>query len=243
MPSSRELTITWLGHATTLIEMEDGKRILIDPWLQGNPAVPEAKKNIDRLDLMLITHGHSDHMADAIPIAQQTEPDIIAIYEICTYLGIKGISKCNGMNKGGTVSWNDVKITLVDAVHSSFIQEGDQIIYAGTPGGFVLRFADGFTLYHTGDTDLFETFRLTGSLHHPDLVMMCIGDHYTMGPRQAAEALRMLGAKRVIPIHWGTFPVLTGTPEALRAEAADIAGLRVIALKPGDSVTQSEAMA
>jgi L-ascorbate metabolism protein UlaG (beta-lactamase superfamily) len=235
--------ITWLGHATTLIETSDGKRILIDPWLQGNPVVPESKRNVDRLDLMLITHGHSDHMADAVSLAQQTQPDVIAIYEICAYLGMKGIQKCTGINTGGTVSWNGVQITLVDAVHSSAIQEGSQIIYAGTAGGFVLRFADGFTLYHTGDTDVFETLRLTGTLYQPDLVMMCIGDHYTMGPRQAAEALRMLGTKRVIPIHWGTFPLLTGTPDALRHETSDIAGLKIIALQPGESVTQRQAMA
>jgi L-ascorbate metabolism protein UlaG (beta-lactamase superfamily) len=211
--------------------------------LEGNPAVPDAQKHIDRLDLMLITHGHFDHMADAVSVAQQTKPDVLAIFEICHFLGRKGVEKCNGFNTGGTIRWNDVDVTLVEAIHSSGISDGDTMVYGGAAGGYVLRFPDGFTLYHTGDTDLFDNLRLIGRRYHPDVTLMCIGGHFTMGPDQAAEALRLLGATRVIPIHWGTFPLLTGTPQALEQAGSDISGLRVIALQPGQSVSQAEIMA
>jgi L-ascorbate metabolism protein UlaG (beta-lactamase superfamily) len=240
LDSNPDLTITWLGHATTQIETPEGKRILIDPWLVGNPSTPVQHKKVDHINLMLITHGHSDHMADAIPIAQQTNPDVIANAEISQYLSSKGIEKCTGMNTGGTVSWNGIQVTLVDAIHSSGIDDDGTMVYGGTAGGFVLKFPDGFTLYHTGDTDVFDGLRLIRQLHQPDVVMMCIGDHYTMGPRKAAEAIRLLGTTRVIPIHWGTFPLLTGTPDALRKEAADVHALKVFDLKPGESITRAE---
>ena len=239
MTSDQDVKITWLGHATTLIEY-DGKRILIDPWLGGNPAVPDDWKHLDRLDLMLITHGHFDHMGDAVPVAKQTNPDVIAIFEIAQYLMSKGIEKVTDVNKGGTVTWNDIQITLVDAVHSSGITDGDHIVYGGTAGGYVLRFPNAFTVYHTGDTDLFEGFRIIGHQYRPDVALLPIGGHYTMDPHQAAEAIRMLGVMAVIPIHYGTFPILTGTPAQLEQEASDVTALKVVALKPGQSATQRD---
>lgn len=239
MATDRGVTITWLGHATVRVDTADGKILLIDPWLQENPATPADRKSIDKLDLMLITHAHLDHMADAVSIAQQTKPTIISIYDFCSYLESKGLENCTGINKGGTVKWDGIHVTMVDAVHSSGFEEHGRFIPGGAPAGYIVRFADGFTLYHSGDTDLFESMKLIGRLYNPDVALLPIGDYFTMGPRQAAEAIRMLGVKRVIPIHWGTFPVLTGTPEQLEDEASDIAGLKVIALRPGESINQS----
>jgi L-ascorbate metabolism protein UlaG (beta-lactamase superfamily) len=232
-------TITWLGHATTKIEYNDSV-ILIDPFLTDNPATPENMKDVERCDLMLISHAHGDHFADAIPIARKTGCTVICIVELAAYLRSKGIQNVIEMNKGGTVDWNGIEVTMVDAIHSSSITDGDQVIYAGTPAGFVIRFPNLFTLYHSGDTDLFEGFRVIGSRYRPDVAMLPIGGHYTMDPGEAAEALRMLGVKTVIPIHYGTFPVLTGTPDDLIDAASDIDGLDVVALKPGESVTNTD---
>lgn len=240
MTSDGGLTITWLGHAATKIEAGDGRVILIDPFLQGNPTTPDSHKTQDRVDLMLISHGHGDNMGDAVEIALKHQPHIIAMNELCGYLSSKGARDCSGGNTGGTQEWNGLRVTMVDAVHSSSIQEGNQTLYAGLAVGFIVRFADGFTVYHAGDTDVFAGMELIGRLYKPDVALLPIGSHYTMGPLEAAEAIRLLGVKRVVPIHYGTFPVFTGTPEALQQETADIAGLRVLPLKPGDSVRQAD---
>lgn len=242
MTTDQGVRLTWLGHAATTIETPSGKTIVIDPWIQGNPAVPADQKQIEKLDLMLITHGHFDHLGDAVAIAQQTQPDVIAIFEICHYLESKGIQNCQGMNKGGTIRWNDIDITMVNAIHSSGITEGDQILYGGTPAGFIMRFSDGFTVYHAGDTEVFSSMRLIGNRYHPDLALLPIGGYYTMDPVGAAEALRLLGVQRVIPIHYATFPLLKGTPDELRQAASDIPQLQVIALRPGESITQNEVL-
>jgi len=242
MATEQGVTITWLGHAATRIDTGDGRVILLDPWLQTNPKVPDDQKNQPRVDLMLISHAHADHMADAVPVAKAAQPDVIVIKEIADYLEAQGVVKTNGMNKGGTVHWNGVDITRVDAVHSSGFMENDIPIQLGSPAGYVLRFSDGFTLYFAGDTDVFESMRTIGELYKPDLAMLPIGDHFTMGPRQAAHAIRLLGVKRVIPIHYGTFPLLTGTPEALEQEASDVAGLEVIALQPGESMRSGKVL-
>jgi L-ascorbate metabolism protein UlaG (beta-lactamase superfamily) len=178
-------------------------------------------------------------MGDAVTVAKQTSPDVIANFELCHYLTAQGVEKCDGMNTGGTVRWDGIDITMVEAIHSSGITDGDQILYGGTAAGYVLRFDNGFTLYHAGDTDVFESMRLIAN-HKPDVAMLPIGGHFTMGPRGAAEAIRLLGVKRVIPIHYATFPALAGTPEQLKQEASDITDLQVIALKPGESVSQGQ---
>lgn len=239
MTSDSGVQITWLGHAATKIEF-DGSVVLIDPWLQGNPAVPEDQKHVGKVDLMLITHGHFDHFSEAVDLARDTSPDVICIFEIAQYLQGKGIEKVTDMNKGGTVTWNGLKVTMTDAVHSSGISDGDHIVDGGSPVGYVLRFPNDFTVYHAGDTDVFESMRLIGQRHHPDVALLPIGGHYTMDPGAAAEAIRLLGVRHVIPIHYGTFPILSGTPDALRQAAADVSGLDVVALKPGESVSQSQ---
>lgn len=240
MTSQQGIAITWLGHATTRIETSDGKRILLDPWLETNPKTPDAEKRQDRVDLMLITHAHVDHMADAVSVAQHANPDVICINELAEYLQGKGVGKTTGFNKGGTVDWNGIAITMVDAVHSSGLMENDLPLQIGTAAGYILRFADGFTVYFAGDTDLFESMSVIGRFYKPDVALLPIGDHFTMGPRQAAEAVRMLGVKRVIPIHYGTFPMLTGTPDALRREASDVPDLKIVTLEPGQSVSQHD---
>lgn len=239
MTTEGQVTLTWLGHATTKIEF--GRyTILIDPFLTDNPTTPENLKHIDKVDLMLITHGHYDHFADAIPVAERTGCHVICIFEIGFYLRSKGIENVTDMNKGGTVNWNGIEVSMVNAIHSSGIVEGDHLVEGGTPAGYIIRFPNLFTLYHAGDTDLFEGFRDIGSRYRPDVAMLPIGGHYTMNPAAAAEALRMLNVKTVIPIHYGTWPPLAGTPDELIDAASDIQGLDVVAIKPGESVTNSD---
>lgn len=237
--TSGTTTITWLGHAAVLITSPRGKRILIDPWVETNPATPADAKQIGQLDLVLITHGHGDHLGDAVSILRRTNARAVCIFELGQYLQMKGVSadRIVGMNKGGTVHVDGIDVTMVHATHSGGFVEDGKIIYLGEPAGFVVRLENGLTLYHAGDTAVFADMRLIGEQYHPDLAMLPIGGHYTMDPRGAAAAVRLLGVKRVLPIHYGTFPVLTGTPDQLRAAAADIPDLIVHALKPGGSMS------
>ncbi len=227
--------LTWLGHATFLLETGDA-RILIDPWVQNNPSCPDGLKDLGSLDAMLITHAHFDHIGDAVEIAQATSPQVVAIIETATWLGSKGVENVIEMNKGGTVEVAGVKAHMVHAVHSCGIKDGDQVIYGGDAAGFVVELADGFKLYHAGDTAVFSDMALIGRLLEPDIALLPIGDHYTMGPRSAAEAVRLLDVKTVVPMHFGTFPVLTGTPDDLRREASDVQGLDVVDLEPGGTL-------
>jgi L-ascorbate metabolism protein UlaG (beta-lactamase superfamily) len=229
--------IQWLGHSTFLITSPSGKRILIDPWVQGNPACPEDAKRLPGVDIMLITHGHSDHCADAVPIAKIYQPTVACIYEMYLYLNRHGVQKVQPMNKGGSVTIDGITVTMVNAFHSSGLEESGQVVYAGEPAGYVVRLENGLTLYHAGDTCVFGDMRIIGELYQPDVAMLPIGDVFTMGPREAAYAIRLLGVKRVIPMHWGTFPLLTGTPEQLREATRDIEGLEILALRPGESVS------
>jgi L-ascorbate metabolism protein UlaG (beta-lactamase superfamily) len=224
-----------LGHSTFLVET-DGKRILVDPWVQGNPACPDELKDVGDLDAMLITHGHFDHISDAVEIASSASPQVVCIAETGHWLGSKGVENVIDMNIGGTVSTAGCRVHMVHAVHSCGITDGDRIVYGGQAAGYVLELGDGFRIYHAGDTAVFSDMSLIGRLLEPDVALLPIGDHYTMGPRSAAEAVRLLGVKAVVPMHYGTFPVLTGTPDDLRREAADVDGLEVVDLDPGGSL-------
>ena len=228
-------TLTWLGHATFLLETSS-TRVLIDPWVMQNPACPEDRKDVGDLDAMLITHGHFDHIADAVEIAKNKTLQTVSIPETSHWLGSKGIENLVEMNKGGTVEVAGLKVHMTHAVHSCGITDGDQIIYGGEAAGYVIELPDGFRIYHAGDTAVFSDMALIGKLLKPDLALLPIGDHYTMGPRSAAEAVRLLGVKAVVPMHFGTFPVLVGTPDDLRREAADVEGLEVFDLQPGGSL-------
>lgn len=227
--------ITWFGHATFVVE-SDGTRILIDPWVMNNPACPDELKDVGNLDAMLITHAHFDHIGDAVEIATSASPQTVAIPETATWLGSKGVENVIDMNKGGTVEVAGCRAHMVHAVHSCGITDGDQIIYGGEAAGWVLELANGFKIYHAGDTAVFSDMALIGKLLEPDTALLPIGDHYTMGPRSAAEAIRLLGVKTVIPMHFGTFPVLTGTPDDLREHASDVEGLEIVDLAPGASL-------
>jgi L-ascorbate metabolism protein UlaG (beta-lactamase superfamily) len=227
--------IQWLGHATFKITSPQGKVILIDPWTHGNPACPEELKQVDHVDLMLVSHGHFDHIGDAVSIALATKPTCVAIVELAGWLLAKGVQNAIGMNKGGTVNVDGIKVTITHAIHTSGVEDGK---YVGDAAGYVLEFENGRRLYHAGDTCAFSDMQLIGELYRPDVALLPIGDFYTMGPREAAVAVRLLGVKHVIPMHYGTFPVLVGTPTALRQslQALGLDGVEVIEMTPGQTI-------
>ena len=208
--------------------------MVIDPWLRDNPSCPPEFHQLDRVETILLSHGHADHIGDVVSLARQHGPSIGCIYELATWLRTQGIKNVSGMNKGGTQQLNDLRVTMVDAKHSSSFQDEDgRLIYLGEPAGYIIQFENGFRLYFAGDTCVFGDMQLIAQLYRPDLACLPIGDFYTMGPLEAAHACRLLGTKMVIPMHYGTFPLLTGTPDRLRQLTADL-GTEVIALKPGE---------
>jgi L-ascorbate metabolism protein UlaG (beta-lactamase superfamily) len=230
------LSITWLGHATFLLQSPGGKKIVFDPWITGNPKSPASAKQLGALDLILITHGHGDHTTDAVPLARSSGAQVVAPYELSVWLGSKGLKGVTGMNPGGTLNALGLSITMVPAVHSSSIEEDGKIIYLGIATGYVVKFEDGLTIYFAGDTDVFGDMRLIGEMHKPAIAFLPIGDNFTMGPAQAAKACELLGVKQVVPMHYGTFPALTGTPDALRALVAP-KGVQVLELTPGETAS------
>ena len=230
---------TWFGHACFRITTSNGKVIFIDPWISSNPACPDSLKKVDKADVLLITHAHFDHIADAVDLAKKLKPQVVGIYETCAWLESKGVQRASGMNIGGTQKIGDLEITMVRADHSCGIQDGDKIIYGGDAAGYVVRLPGGPTIYHAGDTAVFGDMKLIAELYSPEVAMLPIGDYYTMGPREAALAIRLLGVRHVIPMHFGTFPALTGTPEKLREFTKDISGLEIHVMKPGETLGES----
>ncbi|HVS02989.1 MAG TPA: metal-dependent hydrolase [Thermoanaerobaculia bacterium] len=229
---------TYLGHATVRCELPGGEVLLIDPWVQQNPACPEELKELERVDALLITHAHFDHIADAVELARKHEPKkVVACFETCAWLEKKGVENCAAMNLGGGQDVLGCRVTMVRADHSCGIQDDDgSILYGGSPSGYMVRTPEGFTFYHSGDTALFSDMQLLAELYRPELAFLPIGDLFTMDPPQAARACRYLGVQEVVPIHWGTFPALTGTPQDLERECADQGiNCRVVTLRPGDS--------
>jgi len=227
------LSITWFGHSTFVLVSPGGKRIVFDPWLEGNPKAPAGAK-IDKADVICVSHGHSDHTTDVVPIARATGATVVAIYELATWFQGKGLKDVVGMNMGGTADVKGLKISMTPALHSSGIIEDGRSVYLGEPAGFVIRLEDGRKLYFAGDTALFGDMRLIRELYAPEIAFLPIGDHFTMGPEAAALAVDMLGVRQVVPMHYGTFPLLTGTPDALK-RLVDPMGVDVLVLKPGET--------
>lgn len=230
--------ITYFGHATFRVVTAGDEQILIDPFLQDNPVVPEDMKNVGELDTILVTHGHFDHFADVIPLAQQTGATVVANFEIVGYLQSQGIENVVPIQKGGTVQVGGVKVTAVNAFHSSSISgEDGSTIYAGEPLGYILEFESGFKLYHAGDTAVFGDMRLIGELYDPDLALLPIGNQVVMSPFEAAHAARLLGVEHVVPIHYGTFPFLPGTPEEFKKQLSEIApNATSYVMEPGEDL-------
>lgn len=225
-------TLTWLGHAAFRLDTPSGKRVYIDPFLTGNPNCPESEQRPERIDLILVTHGHSDHVGDTVSLHQRFSCPVVAQVELRGWLVGQGVELNMGhaINKGGTISVEGIGVTLTHANHSSSADDGT---YLGESCGFVIELESGFKLYVAGDTNVFGDMALIARIYEPDLVVLPIGDHFTMGPREAAVALELLGASRCVPSHYGTFPLLTGTPDRLRELAP---GVEVLAPAPGGSI-------
>ena len=230
----RGTRITWLGHATVLVQTAGGNNLLIDPFIAHNPCYPKGFVLPAKIDYVLLTHGHMDHMADVVPVAAKHGSTVVAIYELAAYVAAKGVAETIGMNLGGTVQLGDVAATMVEAKHSSTAQDEQGTHSVGVAAGYVLTIADGPVLYHAGDTAVFGDMKLIAELYRPEVAMLPIGGHYTMGPREAAMAVRLLQPKMVLPLHFGTFPPLTGTPEQLAALTG--ASVEVVRCAPGDSI-------
>jgi L-ascorbate metabolism protein UlaG (beta-lactamase superfamily) len=228
---------TYLGHATVRCDMPSGEVILIDPWVQGNPACPPQLKEFSRLDAMLLTHAHFDHIGDAVELGKKHRPKkVVGCFELCLWLGKKGVENTSGMNLGGSQDVLGAKVTMVRADHSCGILDGDEVLYGGVAAGYVVRLPSGFTFYHSGDTALFTDMQLICELYRPELAFLPIGDLFTMDPHQAALACRFLGVQVVIPIHWGTFDALTGKPADLERELrTQGVSCEVVTLRPGES--------
>ena len=232
--------ITYMGHATFRVVTPGDEQIIIDPFLTNNPQTPEDMKQVGELDTILITHGHYDHFEDVIPLAQETGAMPVSNFEIFAYLQSKGIENGMPLNKGGTAQVGGIKVTATHAIHSSSIAEEDgTIVYAGEPAGYVLEFESGFKLYHAGDTAVFSDMRLIGELYRPDLALLPIGNTVVMSPFEAAHAVRLLGVRHVVPIHYSpeVLPVLTGTPEEFQEHLSKIAPDAIMhVMAPGDDL-------
>lgn len=234
MNSLQGTRITWLGHATVLVQTPRSTNILIDPFIENNPKYPKGFKLPETIHYILLTHGHPDHIADAVPIAKKHKSNVVAIYELAVLINQQGVETVTGINIGGTVQLEDVAVTMVEARHSAGAEGKNGTQYAGVAAGFVLTVTGGPVLYHAGDTTVFGDMKLIRELYHPEIVMLPIGGFYTMGPKEAALAAQFLEPKSILPIHFGTFPQLTGTPDELDAQLKG--SIEVIRMSPGDSI-------
>jgi L-ascorbate metabolism protein UlaG (beta-lactamase superfamily) len=236
--------VTWLGHATFKVTTAQNKVILIDPWIEGNPKSPAQARQLNKVDFILVTHGHSDHINDVVPTAQKFKnAQVLAMVETAEWISSQGVDNVIGFNIGGSVKVQGITgitFSMTPAFHSSGISsKGKKTVYGGEPVGYVIKLENGLKLYHAGDTCVFGDMQLIRKLYAPDIAMLPIGDFYTMGPKGAALSARLLGVKHVIPMHYGTFPVLIGTPTQLKDELHKLGlkNVKVIEMTPGQTIT------
>jgi len=234
MSSLKGTRITWLGHSTVLVQTANGTNILVDPFIAQNPKYPRDFVLPAKIHYILLTHGHGDHISDAVPVATRHGSTVVAIYELAAYVGGKGVADTIGMNLGGTVQMDDVAVSMVEAKHSAGAQDENGTHYVGVAAGYVLTITGGPVLYHAGDTAVFTDMNLIRELYHPELAMLPIGGHFTMGPKEAALAVEFLKPATVLPLHFGTFPPLKGTPEQLIALVD--ASVHVVQCEPGETI-------
>ena len=230
-----DVELTWLGHASFRVDTPGGKRLYVDPWL-SNPKCPDGEKEPERIDVIALTHGHGDHVGETVDLGKRFSPKLVAIIELAAWLEGEGYPNGGdlGFNKGGTIEVEGLKFSMTHAIHSSAMYGDGPPIYLGDPAGYVIEFENGTKIYFAGDTAAFMDMQIIGKYLEPDVAVLPIGDHYTMGPRQAAVALELLGTKRCVPCHYGTFDLLTGTPEELRRHAS---GVEVLTPEPGETIT------
>jgi L-ascorbate metabolism protein UlaG (beta-lactamase superfamily) len=223
--------VTWLGHAAFRIDSPEGKRIYVDPWL-GNPKCPEGEHDPERIDVLVVTHGHGDHVGDTVDLMGRFSPELVTQVEVQSWLTRKGVEglEIPGLNKGGTREIDGISFTMTDARHSSSSDDGD---YLGESCGFVIGFENGTKIYIAGDTCVFGDMQLIARIYEPDVAILPIGDHFTMGPKEASVALELLAVDKCIPSHFGTFPLLRGTPEELQRLSPNV---NVMAPEPGQTI-------
>jgi L-ascorbate metabolism protein UlaG (beta-lactamase superfamily) len=229
-----DTTLTWLGHAAFRIDTAGGKRIYVDPFLNGNPKCPENERTPERVDAIAVTHGHGDHVGDTVALAKEHGCSVVALVELAGWLGKQGVddSKLKAPNKGGSTAVDGNTFTLTNAFHSGSTPDGS---YGGEPSGIVVTTDDGKKIYFAGDTCVFGDMQLIGRIYEPDVAVLPIGDFYTMGTKEAAVAIELLGVKRVVPCHFGTFPALVGTRDELEKLAPS--GVTIERIEPGESVS------
>jgi L-ascorbate metabolism protein UlaG (beta-lactamase superfamily) len=229
----KNVRFCWLGHSAFKVETLEGKTLLIDPWLT-NPLAPEAARSLSKVDMILVTHGHGDHLGETVALAKEFGSCVVCNNEIGKYLRDCGLTKVEGINTSGTLTIDNIAITLVPAFHSSTIVHEGRLVEGGEANGFVVRLENNFTFYHAGDTGVFGDMRLIAELYAPELVLLPIGGYFTMGPREAAKAVELLQPEYVVGMHYGTFPVLSGTPAELRGFLPPHLQDRVLELSPGE---------
>jgi L-ascorbate metabolism protein UlaG (beta-lactamase superfamily) len=231
----KDFELTWLGHAGFHLRTPGGRSVLFDPWLD-NPKYPAKWRTFERVDVLFVTHGHFDHAGSAPALVKQNQPHVVGIFETCLWLEGQGAKNLHQMNKGGSTTVEGLEVTMVHADHSCGISQGDQVLYGGEAVGFVVRLENGFTIYHAGDTNVFGDMKLIGELYKPDLACLPIGSLFTMGPREAARAVELLAPRYVVPMHYGTFPALTGTPADLAKLLSGRPDLDLAVLEPGETL-------